>query len=404
MSSVSVSELALYGGTPVRSAEKRWPSWPVFGDEERRAVSEVLESGKWWFGERVREFERTYAAFQDARHCITSSSGTAALEAALQALGVRPGDEVLVPAYTFIATASAVARVGAAPVFVDVDETWNIDPDRIEPAFTDRTKGIIPVHFGGRVCDMDRIRAIAERHGLFVLEDACHSWGAKWQGKGTGALGDCGVFSFQMSKNITSGEGGAILTDNDALAELFHSTVNCGRGGDGTWYGHVRLGTNARLTEFQAAILSAQLTRLEAQTLLREKNAAVLDRALGEIDGLIPQPGDIRITRRAYHLYCLRVDPERFGCSREQLVKAARAEGLPLSSGYTLPLYKQPAFAAGPWGRRYADCRCPVTEDLCSRNGMWLTHPILLGSEEDMQDIVSIFGKIKSHAGQLTGA
>ncbi len=401
MSTKLMAQLAIHGGTPVRSPEKPWPSWPVFGDEEHRALNEVLQSGKWWYGERVRQFEWAYAAFQDANHCITCASGTAALEVALHALGVRPGDEVIVPAYTFVATASAVAWLGATPVFVDVDETWNLNADLIEPALTEHTRGIIPVHFGGRICDMDRINAIASSNNLFVLEDACHSWGGKWKGKGTGALGHCGVFSFQMSKNITSGEGGAILTDNEELAEACRSIANCGRGGNSTWYGHIRLGTNARLTEFQAALLTAQLTRLEAQTLLREKNATYLDAALEEIEGLIPQPCDKRITRRPYHLYCLRVDPERFGCSRDQLLKAVRAEGLPISAGYSMPLYKQPAFAEGSDAARYARTSCPVAEDLCYRSGMWLTHPLLLGTEEDMQDIVTIFRKIKQNVQEL---
>jgi len=308
-----------------------------------------------------------------------------------------------VPAYTFIATASAVMWVGATPVFADVDDSWNLNPELIEPAITLRTKAIMPVHFAGRVADMDSISAIADRHGLNVIEDACHSWGSKWKGKGTGALGLGGAFSFQFSKNITAAEGGAILSNDDAFAEACRSVANCGRGGEGSeWFVHVRLGTNARMTEFQAAVLSAQLTRLEEQTLRREKNAALLDNELGAIEGLTPQPGDDRITRRAYHLYCLRIRPEEFGCPREQFCSAAQAEGLPIAAGYGRPLYQQPVFANYGGGHDYTQYHCPVSEDLCYASGMWIFHSALLGSEADMRDIVAIVKKIKHHVSELS--
>jgi len=397
----ATTQLALNGGTPVRGPDKFWPAWPVFDDAERTAVNQVLESGKWWYGERVAQFERDYAAFQDAAHCVTCTSGTSAAEVALQLIGVGPGDEVIAPPYTFIATASSIMRVGGTPVFVDVDDSWCMDPEAIESAITPRTKAIVPVHFGGRVADMDRINAIAQKHGVTVLEDACHSWGGKWKNKGTGALGRGGVFSFQMSKNITAGEGGAILSDDEAFAEACRAVTNCGRVKGSEWYAHALLGTNARMTEFAAAILSAQLGRLEQQTLLRERNAAILNRELAAIEGLIPQPGDDRITRRAYHLYCLRIDPGAFGCSRDQFIAAAQAEGLPIGAGYGAPLYKQPLFEQSGSGFDYSTCHCPVTEDLCYRSGIWFIHSMLLASEDDMRDIVAIARKIKDNASEL---
>ena len=400
MSDSTTSKLAVHGGTPVRAPEKLWPQWPVFDDAERTAVNDVLESGKWWYGERVAQFEREYAAFQDARFCVSCTSGTTAAEIAMQVIGIKPGDEVLVPPYTFIATASSVMRMGGIPVFVDIDESWCMNPSLIEAAITPKTKAIMPVHFGGRVCDMDAINAIAKKHGLAVIEDACHSWGAKYNGKGTGAIGLGGVFSFQVSKNITAGEGGAILSDDETFADACRSVSNCGRAKDSLWYGHTMLGTNARMTEFAAAILSAQLGRLEAQTVRREKNAAFLNAELGAIEGLVPQPGSNRITRRAYHLYCLRIDPKVFGCSREKLAEAAQAEGLPLGAGYAIPLYEQPVFAQYA-GYDYSRCRCPVTEDLCRTSGLWFIHQVLLGSEQDMEDIVAIIKKIKDNAASL---
>jgi dTDP-4-amino-4,6-dideoxygalactose transaminase len=401
MSADKDAALVIHGGTPVRRPDSPWPSWPVFDDRERTALIDVLESGEWFYGDRVARFEEEYASFQDARFGISCASGTAAIEVSLQALGVGPGDEVIVPPYTFIATASSVARCGAFPVFVDVDESWNMDPDLVEAAITDRTKAIMPVHFGGRICDMDRFNAIGAKHGIPILEDACHSWGGKWKGKGTGALGACGVFSFQMSKNITAGEGGIILTDDEELAARCRSVTNCGRTPGGAWYEHSIVGTNARMTEFQAAVLSAQLTRLEEQTVVREKNGVFLTEKLGTIEGIIPQPGDDRITRRAYHLYCVRIDPGTFGCSRESFCEAAEAEGVSFSTGYGLPLHRQDAFAALQNGPDYSQCRCPVAEDLCSTSGMWCVHQILLGSEQDMQDIVDIFLKTKKHAAEL---
>ncbi len=401
MATVSTSALALHGGAPVRGSEKKWPAWPVIGEEERTALNEVLESGSWFFGERVKHFERDFAAFQDAKYGIACNSGTAGLEICLQALGIGPGDEVIVPPYTFIATASAVLRVGATVVFVDIDHTWNLNPDLIEAAITPRTKAIIPVHFGSQLADVDRINEIACKHDLYVIEDACHSWGSKWKGKGTGGLAYGGAFSFQMSKNITAGEGGMILTDYEGFADDCRSISNCGRAQGAQWYDHTLVGTNARMSEFHAAVLSAQLTRLEEQTLKREHNAAILNDALSAIEGIAPQPADARTTRRAYHLYCFRIAPDLFGCSRDKVVEAARAEGLPCGGGYVRPLYKQPVFVNRKGGPDYAGMCCPMAEDLCYRSAMWFTHPLLLGSEEDMRDIVRIFEKIKEHASEL---
>ena len=405
MTSMTSSGLALLGGTPVRGVDKTWPSWPVFDDTERQALLEVFDSGKWWYGERVKRFEGEFAAFQDAAYCVTATSGTTAGEVLLQAIGLEPGDEVIVPPYTFYATASMVVRKGGVPIFVDIDDSWCMDPNLIEAAITRRTKAIMPVHLGGRVCDMDRINAIAAKRGLLVLEDACHSWGGKWKGKGTGALGKAGIFSFQASKNINAAEGGAILSDDEELAELCRSITNCGRSRGGAWYSHPNLGTNARLTEFQGAILSAQLARLEMQTLTREKNAAILNKELAKIEGLTPQPGDSRMTRRAYHLYCLRIDPETFGVSRDKMIEAARAEGLPLiSEGYAIPLYEQPSIKNAKDAPDYSKQECPVARDICTRSGIWIGHSALLGSEEDMRDIVAIFAKVKKHAEALKRA
>ncbi|MCX8064896.1 MAG: DegT/DnrJ/EryC1/StrS family aminotransferase [Candidatus Hydrogenedentes bacterium] len=398
-----VKELAILGGKPIREPGKKWPSWPIFDDKERKAILEVLESGKWFYGERVRIFEEAYSKFQGAVYCISCSSGTTALEITLQAIGIKPGDEVIVPPYTFIATASAVVRIGGIPIFVDVDDTWCIDPDLIEQAITPRTKAVIPVHFGGRFCDVDKINEIAFKHNLTVIEDACHTWGGQWEGKGAGTLGLGGVFSFQMSKNITAGEGGAIVTNDECFANLCRSLVNCGRSKTGPWYHHERIGTNVRMNEFTASILLAQLSRADQQLLIREMNGTYLNNELKNIPGIYPQPTSNRITRRAYHLFCVRIKEEEFGCSRETFIKCAQAEGLPITAGYPIPLYKQPAFLNANF-YDYSNCKCPVAEDLCYKSGMWIPHNILLGTREDMEDIVRIFEKIRDNIGKIKEA
>ncbi len=399
MTTHTAEPLALHGGAALRTVDS-WPSWPAPHAADREALLRVYDSGKWWYGEEVKRFEERYAAFQDAKHCVTCTSGTAAAEIALQALGAGPGDEVIVPPYTFVATAMTVARVGAAPVFVDVDDSWCMNPDQIEAAITERTKAIMPVHFGSCLADMDRINAIACEHNLYVVEDACHSWGAKYKGKGTGALGMCGVFSFQQSKNITAAEGGCILTDDDALAARMRSMTNSGRTPEGAWFEHHVIGTNARLTELQGALLNGHLDRLGDETELRIRNAALLDEGLGDIEGITPQPGRPEMTRRAYHLYCMRFDEQAFGCSRAQFVEAAKAEGLPFSTLYAIPLYRQP-MCAQIKGRDYGDVHCPVAEALCADQALALHHRFLLGPEEDMHDIISIVRKIKANAGAL---
>lgn len=410
-----MSELALLGGSPVRT--RPFPSWPVFDEAEVQAVTEVIRSGKWWFGEKVKEFAAAFAAFQDAKHGICCTNGTAALEIGLYACGVGAGDEVIVPAYTFIASPASILGVNAIPVFADIElDTSNLDLADVEAKITDRTKAIMPVHFGGYIADMEALRALAEKHHLKIIEDACHSWGGKWQGKGTGALGDCGAFSFQMSKNITAGEGGIVLTDDDTVAELAASYANFGRRKDEGFYAHFLPGTNHRMTEMQAALLLTQLTRLEAQTLRREANGRYLDRALAGIPGIRLQRPEPRISRRAYHMYIFRFLPEAWpGVTRERFLEAVGAEGITIWSGYPVPLYANPVFSrtgAGPencpvscpfYGREvdYPQVRLPHTEQVCAE-ACWIPHQVLLDDESGMQDIADGIAKVWDHRAELT--
>jgi dTDP-4-amino-4,6-dideoxygalactose transaminase len=406
--------LALNGGPPTRTDP--WPTWPISDEREEQAVLEVLRSGKWWYGEKVQAFEAAFAAFQDAAYGVSCTSGTAALKLGLLAAGVGAGDEVIVPPYTFVATAAAPLLVNAVPVFADVElDTANLDPAAVEAAITPRTKAIMPVHFAGLPADMDALTALARRHNLALIEDACHAWGTKWNGKGAGALGDCGAFSFQMSKNMTAGEGGLLLTDREDLADRARSYSNFGRMAGQAFYEHYLLGDNMRLTEMQAALLLVQLSRLEAQTALRHERASLLTEELASVPGLALTRDDNRARPRSWHLYMFRFQPEQWGgLTRDRFLEAMRAEGIPVSAGYPLPLYKNPMFlhsAAGPEGCPvscpyyggqvdYTTACAPVTERLCAEM-VWLMQTALLADEQAMRDIARAAQKIWDHREKL---
>ncbi|WP_152363118.1 DegT/DnrJ/EryC1/StrS family aminotransferase [Microlunatus speluncae] len=399
--------LALLGGTPVRT--NPFPSWPPVTDSAVAAVTAAVTAGVWGEvgGPYKTRFEREFAAYHDATHGIAVCNGTVSLDIALRALGVGHGDEVIVPGYTFLATATAVLAVNALPVFADIEEgTGCIDPDAIEALISPRTKVIIPVHLAGHPADLDRICAIAEKHGLPVLEDAAHAHGAQWKGRGVGSFGAFGSWSFQASKNMTSGEGGILITNDDALADAAWSLHHCGRSRTGAWYEHSRYGGNFRLTEFQSALLLDQLGRLADDVARRERSAAMITEALTGIDGITALERDPRCTAHGYHLYQFRYQPEAFGgLPRERFVEALAAEGIPCSSGYGLPLDRQGVFAdrafdvaATGWSAdnprtRYGRTDLPVTERLC-REGVWIPQTTLLGDEADIADVVEAIGKV----------
>jgi dTDP-4-amino-4,6-dideoxygalactose transaminase len=401
-------QLAVEGGSPVRDPHvKSWTAWPIYDEKEEEALQRVLHSGKWWYveGSEGTTFEKEFAAYQGAKFGVVCTNGTAALEIALRALGIGCGDEVIVPPYTFVATANAVLSVSATPVFVDVDpNTLNIDPTLIEPAITSRTKAIIPVHIAGRPADMDGVLEVAKKHGLKVLEDAAQAHGAEWNGVKVGALGDLGTFSFQASKNLNGGEGGIIVSNDEQLSDAAWSVMNVGRVRSGRWYQHDVLGSNFRMTEFQATILRAQLTRLPEQTAKRAENAQILRSLLSTVEGILLPAEDPRITCHANHLFTFRYQSEAFGGkSRADFLKALSAEGIPNSSGY-VPLYKENLFARltnrqGAWcqmGRRidYPNLNLPHCEQVC-QDTVWLMQQQLLGDSADMEDIATAILKIQ---------
>jgi len=330
-SATASGRLAILGGNPVRT--QPFPDWPVVRENDETAWREVLASGKWCRldGDRAATFEGEWARRLGAKHCLATSSGTTALLTALNALGVGPGDEVIVPPYTFAATINVVMLQFALPVFVDSDRaTFQIDANKIEKAITSRTRVILPVHIGGSPANMDRILEVAKAHGIPVLEDACQAHLAEWRHRKLGTIGTAGCFSFQASKNLNSGEGGAVVTNDNKLAEVCQSFHNNGRGGGDAAYSYVRTGSNYRMTEFQAALLFSQLARVDAQASIRSRNAEYLTRQLEQVAGIMPAVLSPGCTRSAYHLYMFRYDPQHFqGLPRSRFMQALSAEGIP---------------------------------------------------------------------------
>jgi dTDP-4-amino-4,6-dideoxygalactose transaminase len=392
-----MEELAINGGTPVRN--RPFQGFPVFDARERDALIEVLESGVWGgYNPKVAEFERAFADFHEARFGISAANGTVTLETALTAAGIGAGDEVIVPPISFIATATAVLRVGAIPVFADIDRnTINLDPRRVRECLTERTRAMIPVHFAGQPADMDDLMTIAAEKNLIVIEDCAHAHGASWRGKSVGGIGDFGSFSFQASKNLTAGEGGFLTTNNEELAETARSICNQGRRTGGEWYEHVRLGTNYRLTGWQAAILISQLSRLSEQIETRARNARYLDERLNGRELISLPVVDERVTRHSYYLYLVRLKIERLpSLTKQSFVRALNAEGIPCSDGYPHPLFKNRVFN----DHKHVVADCPEAERMCA-DTLWLSHEVMLSSPQDLSDVAVAFEKVMENADRL---
>jgi dTDP-4-amino-4,6-dideoxygalactose transaminase len=394
-----MSDLALFGGSPIRT--KPFPEWPRTNEAIREKLISTLENEQWGVGSKtIDEFNISFAEYHDAKHCISVHSGTSALWVALKAAGVQAGDEVILPAYTFIATATAILMANAIPVFCDIEpESGNMNPNDIEFKITDKTKVILPVHVAGSPVNMNAILNIAGKHEILVIEDAAQAHGATYEGKKVGALGEGGIFSFQSSKNMSSGEGGAIITNDDEFAEACFSYHNCGRVRNGAWYEHHRLGSNLRMSAFNAAMLIPQIESLEADMALRDKNRESLDEFISHIDGLEPMSFSEGTTRSANHIYMFRYDESKFdGIPRETFFKVMQAEGVYTYKGYN-PLYREPLFITNedeyPWlkGRDYSSLFLENTETFSEKEAVWLKQNHLLGDEDDIQDIKNAFEK-----------
>jgi len=410
----AAGSLAIRGGKPVRT--QPFPSWPIVKANDETSWSDVLHTGRWCRldGTYVSRFEKAWAERLGSKYCLATASGTTALLTSLNALDIGPGDEVLVPPYTFVATINVVLMQHALPVFVDTDrETFQIDATKLEAAITPRTKCILPVHLGGSPADLDPILAVAEAHKLVVLEDACQAHLAEWKHKKVSTLGALGCFSFQASKNLNSGEGGAILTQDEALFEQCKSFYNNGRGAENASFEYVRNGLNHRMTEFQGSLLLSQMDRLEAQSRVRTQNAEYLTHLLKDTPGVYPARMYDGTTRNAYHLYMFRYDPEHFaGLPRDQFLKALQAEGIPCAAGYT-PLNKEP-FIENTLNARafqkiysaqelqgYRDRNaCPENDRLCAE-AVWFGQTMLLGGKSDMDQIAEAIRKVQQHAAEV---
>lgn len=410
-----MAELAIRGGSPVRP--QGYPAWPVHDDRDLEAVAEVVRGGNWGGfpepGPQAAAFESSFAAYQGARHGVLMVNGTITMEVALKALGIGWGDEVIVPALTFAATAYAPMAAGALPVIVDVaPETWTIDPTLVEEAVTPRTRAIIPVHLGHQMADMDRIMDVARRHSLAVVEDCAHAHGQRWNGRGAGCFGDFGSFSHQSSKILTAGEGGSLLTDDEGLARRAHSIVDCGRPKDPAGR-EFTFGANYRLGELQAALLCVGLDRFEAQRVEREENGRHLERLLAEVPGVRVMPHDPRITRWSFYNYVFAIDPEAFGGATNEMVAAAlEVEGVPAEVQYP-PLNRydlfQPSLSRLPVAVEFADLldpakmSFPVAEAAGLRESVYLQENVFRAGREGVEAAVEAIDKVRRHGAELFG-
>lgn len=402
---------AILRGTPVR-AGKSWPAWPQWDESERAALSGVLESGAWSSarGEQARLWAEEFAAMQGVEHGLALTNGTHTLEAALAACGVGEGDEVIVPALTFVATATAALAVNATPVLVDVEpDSLCIDVAAAEAAVTERTRAILPVHIGGRPCDMDALVELCKRHDLAMVEDCAHAQGSRWRGRGTGSFGSFGSFSFEASKLMTAGEGGALTSGDEGLRARAWSYLNCGRVEGEHWYHHASLGSNMRMTEWQGALLRAQLRRFPEQHRTREERGALLDGELGKVPGLRPQSGDERIDNRARYAYIVHYDPAEFaGLPLAGFEQALAAEGIEFGVSYPsinrLGLFRErnfgPRLRASAPKLDYGAQRLPVAE-AAAGSTVWLHHRMLLADAEDALDVVRAMARIQASADEI---
>jgi L-glutamine:2-deoxy-scyllo-inosose/3-amino-2,3-dideoxy-scyllo-inosose aminotransferase len=407
---MSHDKLAIRGGTPVRTTP--FTAWPIYGEEEKRALIDTLESGIWsHVGPRDLQFSKDFAAFQGARHGISVANGSVSLELALRALKIGPGDEVIVPALTWLATGWAPLQTGAKPIFADVKESdWCLDPKSVEALITPRTKAIIPVHLYNQMAPMDELMTLAARHSLAVIEDCAHAHGFEWNGQGAGTIGDIGSFSFQGSKTLTAGEGSLLLTNDDRLAELLSGLRNCGR--PMTPDSAPTFGSNYRITEFQAAILQAQFARLPDQLAHKAKNLRYFRQQMESIKGIRMTPQNPNITKQGFYAASMDYNAEEFGgVPRDVFVQAMEAEGIPITVPYDT-VYKAYLWKGGvdliphakhedPAEMLGIHSHCPVSEKISGKTGIKLLHNIFLGDESDVDSIVEAFAKVSANAGQL---
>jgi perosamine synthetase len=412
----AVSKPAILGGPP--ACTTKWPEWPMWNSaQDERSLLKVMRSGVWSRNKVVKQFEKKYAELLGAKRCLATTNGTHALIVSLAMLGIGAGDEVLTTPYTFIATIDSILQNNAMPIFVDVDpETFQIDPDKLEEKITPNTKAILPVHILGLPCDMDKIMAIAKKHNLIVIEDACQAWMAEYDNKKIGTIGNAGCFSFQTSKNLPIDEGGAIISNDERFMDKALSYHNFGRAVGSMVTdvsgGYMMVATKCRMTEYQAAIGLAQMERLEDQTQTRNENADYLRNSIKDIPGILPYRLYDKVTRAAYHLFPFRYQKEQFkGMPRSTFLKALKAEGVPCSGGY-VPINNMPYLKDALSSRVFqavypkdkldfekyvTENRCPQNDQLCEE-AVWLFQSMLLRTKKDMDAIAAAINKVWQNA------
>lgn len=408
---------AILGGSKAHPGS--FTGWPIIAEAEETGLLDVLRSRAWGRlnGGVVADFETAYSQLLGVEHSLGVSSGTSALTTILGALDIGPGDEVILPVYTFVATYNVVVLNYALPILIDTDrETFQIDATKVQAAITPQTKAIMPVHIGGSPADLDAFVALGEKNNIPIIEDACQAHLAEWKGKKVGSYGLAGAFSFQSSKNLNCAEGGAITTNNADFIRTCYTFHNQGQGGRSTAYtpGVGTRGTNLRLTEFQGSLLLAQMKRVEEQTQRRWENARYLTRLLEDIPGITPAKLYPGTTMSAYHLYMFRYHKEHFdGLDRPRFLEALQAEGVPCSVGYGqmnkdsyvtglannkhyLKIYGEKTMK--DWVEKNS---CPQNDALTSEESAWLFQNMLLGSTADMEQIALAIRKIQKHAAAI---
>jgi L-glutamine:2-deoxy-scyllo-inosose/3-amino-2,3-dideoxy-scyllo-inosose aminotransferase len=412
-----MSELAILGGPKTRT--EPYPQWPIWDQRDLDAVTEVIRSGQWggypYPGPHTAELAQKFSLLQGGGYAVPMVNGTVTMEVACRAAGIGWGDEVIVPAYTFQATAAAPMAAGAIPVIVDVNaNTYCLDPLAVEKAITPRTRAILPVHLGHQMADMDALMAIAEKHNLIVIEDCAHAHGSKWRGKGAGTIGHFGSFSLQSSKILTSGEGGILLCRTPELAAKATSIIDCGRphalGGGPEGEGEYTMGANYRMTEIQAALAVVGIERFPEQAKQRETMAAYMDEALSEVPGVRVLKRDPRHTSRSFYRYVFAIDPQKFGVEHDVACAALDAEGIGCWMGYeamnryTLFQPQKSNLAvpnAFPEYFKFEEMHMPVAERACEHEAIWLDEAVFRAGSKGIDDAVAAIHKIQRNAAEL---
>jgi L-glutamine:scyllo-inosose aminotransferase len=412
-----MAKLAIKGGKPIRN--KAYPSWPPFDKREEQELLSVLKSQNWGGypspNVKASEFARKFAQYHGAKFGVCVANGSFTLEVALRAAGIKAGDEVIVPSYTWLATAGCAVNVNAVPVFVDVKaDNYTIDPKKVEAAITPKTHAVICVHLGSSVCDLDALKRICKAHKLVLIEDCAHAHGAMWKGKGVGSHGDFGSFSFQSSKLMTAGEGGIVLTNDKLYEQKLQSLVNCGRKEPGyDSFPENLFGNNYRISDFQAAVLVAQLEKLDTFTKKRAENARYLTELLSGIKGITTIKYPKAVTMPAHYQYIFKYDPKGFkGLHRDRFLEALAVEGIMADGDFYEPIQARPIFSPSldqfpmlkdryPNGITADSASTPVTDKAAYQEAVWLHYPYLMGTKKDVEDIAKAIKKIQDNIDEL---